>query len=767
MKERTARIIGYLQKTTRLWVLLLAIIVCLMVGYMLRGAFSSTADRQAAASGHENTAHLWTCSMHPQIRLPKPGNCPICGMKLIPLVLNKTEPISLRELAVSKDAEALMNIQTMPVERKFVEANVRMVGKIDYDETLIKYITAWVPGRLDRLFVDYTGVPVKDGDHMVSMYSPDLLSAQEELLQALETVKNLKESDSDIIRETSEATLAAVRDKLRLWGLRPEQIAEIEKRGTASDHVTIYAPIGGIVIHKNVQEGMYVTTGTKIYTIADLSKVWVRLDAYESDLMWLRYGQQVEFTTEAYPGERFVGTIAFIDPTLTQTTRTVKVRVNADNSRMMLKPGMFVRAVVKAEVASGGKVMSEALAGKWICPMHPGVIKDSAGDCDICDMPLVRTETLGYLGVDVKKADKPLVIPASSALVTGTRAIVYVKVPDQQTPTFVGRQIVLGPRAGDYYIVRHGLSEGELVVTRGNFKIDAELQIQASPSMMTPEGGGSDMNVELPPVTAMQLQAVFAAGGKVNDAVTAGDFDAAISAFAALQGKVEAVKTDNLQDRTRLLWGEYSMFLTNDAVEGKDAKSMESVKQTAKLMNEHLASMKSKFSLDREEKSPTPAPVNSEFRKQFTGVAQKYLAMQESLAGDDFKNASDAAREMNEAVVAVDMELLQGDDHMAWMKTSGELKKILADAAKAEDIESLRKQFALLSEETAVAAKRFGPLGISLYQFKCPMAFNNRGATWLQTDDKTHNPYFGATMPGCGEVIQILPGDEKKGDSDE
>ena len=153
----------------------------------------------------------------------------------------------------------------------------------------------------------------------------------------------------------------------------------------------IYAPIGGIVIHKNAQEGMYVNTGTKIYTIADLLEVWVRLDAYESDLMWLRYGQKVEFTTEAIPGERFVGTIAFIDPILTQTTRTVKVRINATNFRMRLKPGMFVRAVARAKVAAGVKVMDAALAGKWICRKHPEIVKENAGKCDICEMPLMRT----------------------------------------------------------------------------------------------------------------------------------------------------------------------------------------------------------------------------------------------------------------------------------------------------------------------------------------------------------------------------------------
>jgi len=434
----------------------------------------------------------WTCSMHPQIRLPKPGLCPICHMALVPLVSHgEQEAAGPRELVVSEAARALMDIQTVPAERRFVEVSVRMVGKVDYDETRLKDITAWVGGRLDRLFVDYTGVPVRKGDHMVWMYSPELLSAQEELLAALRAVGDLKNSDVGIVRDTAEATVTAAREKLRLWGLTADQVAAVERSGKAADHVTVYAPIGGIVIHKNAQQGMYVRTGSKIYTIADLSRVWIKLDAYESDLPWLRYGQKVRFTAEALPGQTFTGTISFIDPVLTQSTRTVKLRLDADNARGRLKPGMFVRAVAEATVAADGKVMAPDLAGKWICPMHPDVVKDAPGDCDICGMPLVRAESLGYVTAAAGEADKPLVIPASAPLLTGTRAVVYVELPGRDRATFQGRQVVLGPRAGDWYVVRQGLSAGELVVTRGAFKIDSELQIQAQPSMMGPEGGAA------------------------------------------------------------------------------------------------------------------------------------------------------------------------------------------------------------------------------------------------------------------------------------
>lgn len=406
-------------------------------------------------------------------------------MDLIPVEMEEAQ-VSARQIAFSEDALKLMEVETTPVERKFVEAEVRMVGKVEYDESRVKEIAAWVPGRIDRLYVDFTGILVRRGDHMVYLYSPQLLSAQAELLQAAKAVQETGGA-TELIRRSSVATLEAAREKLRLLGLLNEQIEEIEKTGKTTDHLTIYAPIGGIVIAKHANAGDYVETGTKIYTIADLSQVWVKLDAYEMDMMWVRYGQQVEFTTEAYPGEVFKGTITFIDPVLNPMTRTVKLRVDVANPDGRLKPEMFVRAVAKTKIAAGGLVMDENMAGKWICPMHPSIVKSSPAQCDICGMDLVTTESLGYATAD-QAGGPPLVIPASAALITGTRAVVYVRLPDTEKPTFEGRDIVLGPRAGDYYLVKEGLSEGEQVVTKGNFKIDASLQIQAKPSMMNPQG---------------------------------------------------------------------------------------------------------------------------------------------------------------------------------------------------------------------------------------------------------------------------------------
>jgi Cu(I)/Ag(I) efflux system membrane fusion protein len=475
----------------------IGVILVAVVAFFLGGLFlgdGSSPEKVGVRNGESAEAtspeaHLWTCSMHPQIQLPEPGKCPICFMDLIPVESDGDEDLDPRQIRMSETAKKLAQIQTSVVRRGFAEHEVRMVGKISYDETSVAYITAWVPGRLDRLYADYTGITVNKGDHMVYMYSPELLAAQEELLQAKAAVASLSDTRSEMLKSTADATLAAAREKLRLHGLTSRQVSEIESSGEPSDHLTVYAPMGGVVVKKDALEGMYVDTGTRIYTIADLSKLWVQFEAYESDLPWLRYGQRVRFTSPSFPGESFEAAISFIDPVVDPKTRTVDVRAIVENIGLRLKPGMFVRGVLNSRVNAEGKVISEDLAGKWISPMHPEVLKDGPGTCDVCGMTLVPVESLGYADPGESRRNAPLLIPDSAPLITGERAVVYVELPSEEGPLFEGREVELGPRAGEFYVVKSGLQEGGLVVTNGAFKIDSELQIRAKPSMMSPSGG--------------------------------------------------------------------------------------------------------------------------------------------------------------------------------------------------------------------------------------------------------------------------------------
>jgi len=285
---------------------------------------------------------------------------------------------------------------------------------------------------------------------------------------------------------TSQSLIRSSKDKLVRLGLTEEQVEEIVQSQNPTDTLTIYSPTAGIVTAREGTVGMYVKEGSMIYMIADLTTVWLLMDAYESDVQWLHYGQTVEFETEAYPGEKFTGTLSFISPVLDEQSRTVTLRVNVPNEDQRLKPGMFARAVIHAIPSSGGKVIAPELAGKWICPMHPEIIEDLHGECPTCQMPLETAESLGYV-VAAAQGDLPLVIPDTAPLRTGKRAVVYIEKEKEDGIYYEGKIVKLGPHADGYYVVESGLEEGDVVVTKGNFKIDSALQIQAKTSMMNPE----------------------------------------------------------------------------------------------------------------------------------------------------------------------------------------------------------------------------------------------------------------------------------------
>ncbi|MEZ4387868.1 MAG: efflux RND transporter periplasmic adaptor subunit [Candidatus Krumholzibacteriia bacterium] len=450
---------------TRIILSVVALAAAFALGFGVRGGGpAAPAGHVQPAAAADAAPTLWTCSMHPQIKLPEFGQCPICFMDLIPLAADTGEGLGPRDLALSASAVALAEIRTAPVERRFVSRTVALVGKVTADETRQRVITARVPGRLDHLYVDYTGRTVERGERVADIYSPDLYRARAELLAAREAVGRGEPGAA--------ANLQSVRERLRLWDLDPEQVAQ-----EGGDRITITAPVSGTVIRKEAVEGAYVGTGQPLLTIADLGRVWVELSAYERDLVWLGRGQTVGFTVTALPGERFTGTIVFLDPVLDERTRTVTVRLEADNPDGHLRPGMLVRGEAEAELAADGR------------PRHG------------------RTD-----------ARPPLVVPASAPLLTGERAVVYLRQPGDR-PIFTGREVTLGPRAGSWYLVRGGLVEGDQVVVNGAFKLDSALQIVASPSMMLPEQrpdrpDASDCFDELAPVAVaayLPLQAALAA----------------------------------------------------------------------------------------------------------------------------------------------------------------------------------------------------------------------------------------------------------------
>ncbi len=760
-------------------------VVGVIAGLLLKGDNDSVPGERGKSIDADASVLFWTCSMHPNIHKEGAGKCPICGMDLIPVssTPGDKETGSMRRLVISSAARELMRIETTPVERRYATAEIRLVGKVEYDETRLGYITAWISGRLDRLYVDYTGVEVKKNDHMVYIYSPELYSTQDELIQVLKHARGQK-GVSSIYPDVANL-LGPVRERLRLWGMTQEQIGEIEKSKIPSDHLTIYSPMSGIVIKKNRQEGDYVNVGDRIYTVADLSHLWVMLDAYESDLVWLRYGQEVVFTTEAYPGEKFKGRIAFIEPVLNEKTRTVKVRVNVPNLSRKLKPKMFVSGVIFTQISTGGKVVDPHLAGKWICPMHPAVIKDEAGECDNCSMPLVRAESLGYVVANSKEKYKPLVIPVTAALVTGHRAIVYVEVQDTDQPVYEGREVVLGPRAGGYYLVRSGLKEGEIVVTNGNFKIDSAVQIKARPSMMAPDAGGGvgshqhegegkapghkkpaeTVSTHIPDNFLRQMGALEDGYDTISRAVELEDSDLIRSGFQAFGKALNKVDVEPLAGHLLMLWNELSMLMNNNAVEGSEVKKFEEGYRVFKRLQKNMLRLRKGFGIGRgQHKSPSSAhsdDKDNSLGEQRGKLWEAYVSLQQSLASDSVDLAREGVVKLQKAISGADDVGLDKKTAITWQKESSSLGKAVKSLKTASDLSSLREGFSLLSDEFVMFLKTSGSGGAdAVYELHCPMALGGKGAVWLQEEKQVKNPYLGTSMLECADRVEKISGRE-------
>ncbi|NNE07037.1 MAG: efflux RND transporter periplasmic adaptor subunit [Gemmatimonadetes bacterium] len=477
------------------------ILAALSIGYFGASMRSgATHEHDAPAQGMETDAAeatTWTCSMHPQIQMPESGQCPICGMDLIPIETSAGgADDGPRTLTLSPGARAIAEVQTVAAVRRPVAKSLRLLGTVEVAEPRVREITAWVPGRVEKLYVDFEGASVRRGDRLYELYSPEAYSAQEALIQA---------GRASARTGSASSAVDAARERLRLWGLTDAQISSIEKSGTPMTSITIVAPVSGTITHRAVSEGSTFKEGQHLFSITDLSQLWLQLDAYESDLPWLRTGQDVLFETGAFPGETFEGSIEFIDPTLAMKTRTAKVRVAVKNEDGRLKPGLFARATIRA----------------------PWTGDEGAGD--------------------------PLVIPATAPLVTGKRAVVYV---EEEPGRYAGREVVLGTRAGDMQVVRSGLREGERVVTNGAFKIDSALQIQAKTSMMS--AGSTDHGT---------ISAIFrkSAGGAlghylaVSTALSVDDLGSAKKAATALAQELQAIDPSVLARTARSEWEALSM----------------------------------------------------------------------------------------------------------------------------------------------------------------------------------------------------------------
>lgn len=501
------------------------VVAIILVGLSQRVGWIRSGDAVASANANSTAPTEYTCPMHPEIRQPSAGKCPICGMALVPVQSTskpaspkddeaeevesaaeeryicpmmctppQTEPGKCpvcamdlvkasagsggngRSVSIDAAARRILGIRTAPVTSENVFREVRTIGRIEYDEERVATIAAYVDGRLEELVAEYVGIEVGKGDPLATLYSPGLYSAQVEYLSSLNTpALNALAVDGEDLSNVA-------RDNLAELGMTAEQIEALQRTGKAEKRLRIASPIGGTVITKHKVEGDYVKTGEPIYRVADLSMVWLMLDLYPSDAAAVRFGQQVEAEIASLPGEIYTGRVAFVDPLVDEKTRTVAVRVEMSNFDGRLKPGDYATATIRVPAVPRVQVYDPALAGMWISPMHPQIIRQDAGKCPICGMDLVPTSDLGY-------SEEPLpdqavtVVPRSAVLMAGDNSVVYVEV---QPGVFELRKVALGSMTRDKAVIESGLEIGESVATDGNFLIDSQMQLAGNPSLMDP-----------------------------------------------------------------------------------------------------------------------------------------------------------------------------------------------------------------------------------------------------------------------------------------
>ncbi|MBI2794506.1 MAG: efflux RND transporter periplasmic adaptor subunit [Ignavibacteria bacterium] len=369
--------------------------------------------------------------MHPQIRSDKPGSCPICGMTLIPLASEEpTEDGSAKfTVKLSDAAMKIAEVTVSTVEMKAPYKEVYLPGKVMPDERKIAQLTARYPGRIEKLFINFTGQKVTKGQVLAKIYSPELVTAQRELFEAIK------------YKDVNPKFYSATRQKLKLWSLTEAQIDKIETTGDVEFYFDVESPLTGTVTKREVALGDYVSEGKSLFEIVDLSHVWIMFDAYENDIPWIKMGDKIKFTIKSIPGKEFQGSVTFIDPVLDPMARVARVRAELHNPDDLLKPEMLASGILKT--------------------MLPG-------------------------------SNDALVVPKSAVLWTGKQAVVYV-LTNNHNNMFEYRVIQLGAEAGNYYVVKSGLEPGEQVASNGVFKIDAAAQLKGEKSMMNPEGGKVSM----------------------------------------------------------------------------------------------------------------------------------------------------------------------------------------------------------------------------------------------------------------------------------
>ena len=506
-----------INKTT-LVIALSTLVVGLGIGWLLFGSDSQAKHDHDSQAEIENG--VWTCSMHPQIRKNDPGDCPICGMDLIPVNAMESANLNPMEIKMSPTAMQLANVQTAMVKKENPIKEIKLNGKVHVNESTISTQTSHISGRIEKLLVNTTGEYVTKGQVVAFIYSPDLISAQKELFEAQK------------VKDTNPKLYEAVKEKLKNWKLTEKQIEAILTSGIPSENFPILADKSGIVTTKRVNLGDHVKSGESLFELADLSKIWILFDVYESDIAWVNVGDEVEYTIPSLPSATFKSKVTFVDPVINPRTRVAKARIVVAN-KAGLKPEMFVNGTLKS---------------------------------------------------NIDKGEKTIVIPKSAVMWTGENSVVYIKSSNIQGINFMMREVKLGTSLGDHYVIREGLEEGEEIAIHGTFSIDAAAQLAGKPSMMNPtitagsdggavmtghnHGGGStpkgnehaghSTTVTISKEVKEAIQPIFDSYFDLKNALVNDDFEKAIEYGNTFQNELSKVNMAIFKGEAHNVWMKHS-----------------------------------------------------------------------------------------------------------------------------------------------------------------------------------------------------------------
>ncbi len=461
-----------------------ALIVGLGVAQQL-GWISASGGSATHVVQTEGASTRYICPMMCTPPQAEPGRCPVCAMELVPAASGAGETDS-RSVQLDPVARRVANIRTVAAQRMSLERTIHAVGELSFDEGSLKTLSAYVDGRLEELYADYTGVVVEKGDHLALVYSPRLYSAQVEYLLSKKAFLEGQSATLQRVAQSSAELYQSARQRLIELGMTEPQIVQLEAQGEANSRMHLCAPISGTVIEKLAVEGQYVNEGQAIYQLADLSTVWLMLELFPEDAATIHYGQKVEAVVQSLPGKTIAGRVAFINPTVDAMKRTVGVRVVMPNADGLLRVGDYAKATIRAPLAvaerGSTKFYDPDLAGKWIGPRHPHIVRSSPGPCPVCGADLVPAADFGFSAEPVP-LDQCLVVPRNAVLMNSGQSVVYV---ETEPGRFEIRRVTVGMVTTDEVAVLEGLDEGERVATSGNFLIDSQMQLAGNPSLIDP-----------------------------------------------------------------------------------------------------------------------------------------------------------------------------------------------------------------------------------------------------------------------------------------